>query len=604
MVSWPGEALLLLLVLSSYGGLAGAIVTGWGFPTLCDASYCNCDAVKSRVTCSCQDGIRPKEIVLQPNMTNALPPSTTVLHVKNCHQVTVTSNTFQSLHSLRHIEIHDVRNLVIESHAFSWNNKPAGSPSIAGVETGLTTEIRNATLPEIPSYAFEGRHTTILLEKLKVSVIRAYAFTNLDNGISFYQGNQGKLYTYPATHNTERVIQVKDCEIGAVEALAFRKFAAAEIVWMGGRVGAFLQRALQDITLVGFNIGSRGSVTRAPGTRHGLGLNGGLRMENLQVGRMESSAMYISRISSLQLLNCTFLIFEGGAIRAAVDAPVIRNCYFGKLSSGAFLAMLPDSGLFHPGAAPSVATTFLFENSTVSKFENASLLIHPAYLFRANAIRLDRACLCSSLWKWALTTIGYVNHDVQRGSTVVQSPGPSIEAAEALYQVLQCRPNDGDKYSYFPQVEKQFCANGFSLGAEIGIGMVVIIVLVSLGMAILITVVAILWIRRKNRKPVERERQGKAWIGVPTNERQRKNRASGAYSDENTSITRNGMSEPKGREFMVVMPDLKTYRETELHVIVERAEPLNSGENPREDPDPKTQLLENEDYSDAEKTSL
>ncbi|XP_046390476.1 uncharacterized protein LOC124159032 [Ischnura elegans] len=604
MVSRPGDALLVLLVLSSCGGLTGAIVTGWGTPTLCDTSYCKCDAVKSKIECSCEGGNRPKEIVLQANGTNALPPSTSLLHVENCYQVTVKSNAFSSLVSLKHIEIYNIKHLVIESHAFNWNHKPMASIFLNGGETSLSVELKNSSLPELPSYAFEGRHASIVLQKLKITVIRSYAFTNLQNGISFHTGSRGELRTFPETYNTEMSIQIKDCDVGSVEALAFRRIAAAELVWMGGRVGAFLQRALFDVTLIGYDFASRGSVTRPPGARRGLGINGGLRIENLQVGKMESSAMYISRISSFQMNNCSFSLFDGGAIRAAVDAPVIRNCYFEKLGSSAFLALQPDRGLEHLEAGPSSFTTFLFENNTIGKFENASLLVHPAYMLRANSIRLDRACLCSSMWKWALTAIGYVNHNVERGATVVHTPGPSITEAEALYKVLECRPNDGEKYSYFTQVEKQICKHGFSLDAEIGIGVVVIAVLICLVIAILLTVVAIVCIRRKKRKPVERERQGKAWIGVPTYERDRKNKSSGTFSDENTSIMSNGQSEPKGREFMVVMPDLKTYRETELHVIVERAEPLNSEGNPRQEPDPKTLLLENEDYSDAEKTSL
>ncbi|KAG8222418.1 hypothetical protein J437_LFUL004877 [Ladona fulva] len=538
------------------------------------------------------------EIVLAANGSHPFPTSMSFLKVENCHKVSVLENAISSLVAIRHIEIQHVRQLVLQPNAFNWSQNFSGVG--IGEELGLTTVLKNASLPEIPSYTFRGKHTSILLENLKISVIRQFAFANLDNGISPFLASPGKLRPYPDPYHPERTIEIRECDIDNVESMSFRRFAAAEIKWLGGRVGAFHARALLDITVKGYEVLYSGHHnTRQPEHRHGLGINGGLKMQNVHVGRIGSSAFYLLRLSALQIINTTFVIFESGAISGFVDKPIIRQSQFGKLSSGSFLGISPDTR-FGSYTSPVAGVTFIFQNNTVTRFENASLLFHPGYRLQSEDIRIDIACLCSSLWRWTLTLTGSTPVTNTKDSTIVQSPKHLPPEAVALFSTLLCRPDDGEKYVFFSQVEKNMCKNGLPIGSYSGPGVLIIVVLVALGVALIVTLVAILCIRKKRRNNTLN--QGKAWIGVPTTERQRKNRVSGSCADEDTSRLTNG--EPRGKEYMVVMPGLKTYHETELHVIVERAEPIVMEGVRRADEDAKSQLLEFPDHPDAEKTSL
>lgn len=168
------------------------------------------------------------EVVLRSRGAGHLPPNLRELLVSGC-RVRLPPAALADLPELRHVTIHGAPLLRVEPYGFSWNESTAsvlpGEVLPQGPPAGLTINITNSTIPELPSFAFLGRLEAVTLEAVRVGAVRAFAFASL---------------------RSLRRLHLSACDLAQVESQAFKKFSVEQLVLQGGRVrGPLPSRAFQ-----------------------------------------------------------------------------------------------------------------------------------------------------------------------------------------------------------------------------------------------------------------------------------------------------------------------------------------------------------------------
>ncbi|KAK3927184.1 Reticulon-4 receptor, partial [Frankliniella fusca] len=492
-----------------------------------------------------------EEVVLRSRGPGHLPPNAREVRVAGCARVRVPQAAFADLPELRRVTIEAVGQLRVEPYGFSWNESTAsvlhGEMLPAGPPAGLHVNITNASVPELPSFSFLGRLESVTLTGLRVGAVRAFAFASL---------------------RSMHRLALERCDLDQVESQAFKKFSVDQLVLRAGRVrGALPSRAFQD-----------------------LDVRTELTVDGMQFEAVHSAAFNVRGPTGPRRVSITqnvFGVLRGEAFSVVSHGPVlVNNNRLGRVETGALLAISVDWFT----AVNSGPQVLRFENNTLSAFEDGAVMFNTTGMdVRVQRVLLDMPCDCGALDAWGRDLLNVPRYPAPALLPAV-APDTLFCRVDRLARVRGAAPPGPGAYATVQDYKTNSCGF-FSFNLD-----VLIIVALALGVALLAVLVLVFVCCRRRRRRRRRwaaksaSSNGTNGSRTPTVIREMD------ISDDKEvqeALRRKGsrpgmqfkrviqpeeehrmLKGPGPGPFTLVVPDGRVYRETELHVIVERAEPL------------------------------
>ncbi|VVC32959.1 Pectin lyase fold [Cinara cedri] len=496
---WTLMAAAAVLAHAALGGGRGASAQ-----SLCDTPQCECDEAQTRVRCDCRRVPQESQkLVLKAQGPGHVPRVANNVDVAHCDQVRVSNMAFDGAETLFTVAIDSVGRLEMADEAFGWSENGGGGPGQQHHQhRGLTITITNVTtVPEVPSWTFRGRLHSITFDRVRIDAIRPFAFGSLTGTVSR--------------------IEFRDTVFGQVEQQAFKKFTVNEFVLKRCR----FEHPVPSRTLTELTVHDE------------------LRLEDVVFSTIRGLAFRVHGPKVFRLQNSKADCVQSDAFEIRCRGPAfVEDNAFGRLERGAFAAITLDA---HK-VAESDYQEFVFENNTVTEFENDALVFNTnGFRPRVEWLIVGKECGCPARWLTDLVVLA-TNYpkNVQRPAWIVQ-------------QATWCAvPDDGTgRLIKAQQYDEEHCgggANATGLGRFHFTGGVAVIAVIAL------TAALVYWVWYRKRKRIQ-------WTNVPASSPLQKTR----------SILRGGRDDGDedggdNKHRQMVMPEGKTYRETELHVIVER----------------------------------
>ncbi|XP_076171387.1 uncharacterized protein LOC143148687 [Ptiloglossa arizonensis] len=465
-----------------------------------------------RLTCDCKD--EGEELVLTTDGDRRLSPHTSRIMVSNCSSVILTNSSLASMIGLRSVDLINVANLSLVRQSFELSPRSQ--------RTRIT--VRNSSIDAMPSFVFRGDVEAIIFKNVRIGQLSAFSFANLVE---------------------TDTLRLENCRIESMEAQAFKKFDVGYLHVIGGSFGDQVpSRTMNDIEVY-----------------HKFMLDG------VRMGTVRSDAFIVRSPRTVAIQNCAVDSLESEAFDVtARGAVIVKNNTFGSLGVGAFLGIRadPEARTSPAGSLPASLLDLIFKNNTVVNFEEGSLMFDRAsFRLELDNLLVDRPCDCRMLPVWKNNILNYTNvlsRFYTRQNTALPPTLSPQEAINETPETFLCTDGDVDGIpTSFTEYETRRCSLG---------GSILVFVLIVAGLLALVILLAclIVWCCRRRRR-----NSRKKWISVPTN-------APDVLSKKNGVIGREAAATaaPVDSRITMVVPDGRLYRETEFHVIVEKAEPLTT----------------------------
>ncbi|XP_067012433.2 uncharacterized protein [Anabrus simplex] len=314
-----------------------------------------------------------------------------------------------------------------------------------------------------------------------------------------------------------RAIRLRDVRVDTIAAFAFASLSSLEHIELRDctlntvNAQAFKKFVVRKLSFVGT------SIVKALPSRAVTDLEviSEVRFERVSAVRLHSSSLLVRGPHTVHITACNISHMEGEALRISTQgAVVIQDNIFPSVDPGAFLGFSVERYTLREKGRQE----FVFHNNTLHSFKAGALSFNEtSFEARIEKVTVSRLCMCDILELWLSQLKVTVDEVLCLDSTTKQL----IEANEAGCGSL----------------------HGWS-------GTLVLVVTICGGLLVLgIALIALCCWRRRQRT------RGKRWVTVPN---------------------KNKVKNPGNAHTMgIVLPDGRTYRETELHVIVERAEPID-----------------------------
>ncbi|KAL7297676.1 hypothetical protein TKK_0009342 [Trichogramma kaykai] len=520
---WPVLVCIVALEMTATGRAALA-------QTKCIAAPCTCDEF-GRLLCDCKDS--PQELYLTSEGEHPLARHTSRINVTNCPNVVLANNSLAHMDGLVSIDLINVANLTLLSHSLKLSPKA----------THVLVAVRNSSLAELPSNLFHGNIETIDLENVHVDDVMSFSFANL--------------------YETQR-ISLTNCHLTRIEQQAFKKFDVKYLHVVGGTFGAeqVLSRTMHDVEV------------------YEKFMLSGVRM-----GQVHSSAFIVRKPLNFMLVNSHVDSLESEAFDVTIRRTVhIKNNTLGSVAFGAFLSIRAD-----PENKPSDGASNLhkltFSNNSLGDFEEGSLIFdRTSFHTELSNVLVNQSCDCERLATWKGQILNYTNAHARRitflDSTNIVAPPFALESGSEDPETFLCvEDSESGQRASFVDYELRKCALSGS--------MLLLISAVS-GLLLLLLIVGCATVYCCKRRGGREAQQKQRWISVPTTapdvvgkDASQAGGGGGAsnghhrHPKEAQSGQQSGGGPVDSRITMVV-PDGRLYRETEFHVIVEKAEPLTT----------------------------
>ncbi|XP_014218878.1 uncharacterized protein LOC106647131 [Copidosoma floridanum] len=329
-------------------------------------------------------------------------------------------------------------------------------------------------------------------------------------------------YSFSNLRGTSSIV-LTNCDVAELSRYAFRRFEVRVLHVNGGTFGQHLvpEHAFNDVVV--------------PET---FVLNG------VRMGTLESSAFAVEGTATLVVKRCRIGRLEPAAFNVTVAKTVLfTENSLGTVEPGAFewiRAADPDG---------TTSRTFKFKANNLTDFGEGSLGFdrHSFDSVELANLLVNQSCDCDSLATWRRRILGSVD--------VVDS-----EAA------LSCLAGDGQPVG-FAEYEARGCVLGSSLVVLLSVIGGLLVVLAGAGC--LAVHLGRRW-HRHGRKT--------SWSSLPM-----------STPDVVSNKSKNGFAEqlaatgsqqrggaPLDSKVTMIVPDGRLYRETEIHVVVEKVEPLTT----------------------------
>ncbi|XP_050548204.1 uncharacterized protein LOC126909826, partial [Daktulosphaira vitifoliae] len=373
-------------------------------------------------------------------------------------------------------------------------------------------------VPSTQHHHQQGLSVTVI--NTTVLELPSYAFRGRLRSIAFMRGriNIIKPFAFSSLHGTTARIEFRDTVFGLVEQQSFKKFTVKDFVLKSSSFEeAVPSRMLTEITVTDE-----------------------LRVEGVDFGLIRSYAFKVHGPKMFRVQECRASCVQSTAFEVTCRGPAfIEDNWFERIERGAFVAVTLDSHKI----AEEDYQEFVFENNTVVDFEDDALVIDTAgFKPRLDWLTVGKICDCSTRWRDNM--VAFSRHYPQDTTR----PGNLVEQVSWCWLV-----EDGQRRLIkAKQHGEANCVGGIADARSSGMGamhMTGIAVLAVI--ALTATLVCWTWYKRRQRSQ---------WTNVP-----------GSSPIKTRSILKNRSRQDRSntRHHMMVMPEGKTYRETELHVIVE-----------------------------------
>ncbi|XP_078044249.1 uncharacterized protein LOC144473835 [Augochlora pura] len=478
----------------------------------CDYPPCNCDH-HGRLTCDCKN--EGEELVLTTDGDRRLSPHTSRIVVSNCSSVILANSSLASMTGLRSVDLVNVANLSLVKQSFELSSH--------STRTKTRITVRNSSIDTMPSFVFRGDVESISFENVRIGQLSAFSFANLVQ--------------------TE-TLRLENCRIDSMEAQAFKKFDVGYLHVIGGSFGDQVpSRTMNDIEVY-----------------HKFMLDG------VKMGTVRSDAFIVRSPQTVAIQNCLVDSLESEAFDVtARGAVILKNNTFGSLAIGAFLGIRADPEARTPsGSPPASLHDLIFKNNSVVNFEEGSMMFDRAsFRLELDNLLVDQPCDCQMLPVWKNNILNYTNvysRLYTRQNSVLPPTFSTQDSISETPETFLCTDGEVDGVpTSFVDYETRHCSLGGSV-MMLAIGIAGLLVL------LILLICLIVWCCRRRRR-----NSRKKWISVPTN-------APDVVSKKNGVIGRDtaASNAPVDSRITMVVPDGRLYRETEFHVIVEKAEPLTT----------------------------
>ncbi|CAB0031824.1 unnamed protein product [Trichogramma brassicae] len=477
------------------------------------------------------------ELYLTSEGEHPLARHTSRINVTNCPNVMLANNSLAHMDGLVSIDLINVANLTLLSHSFKLSPKA----------THVLVTVRNSSLAELPSNVFHGNIETIDLENVNVDDVMSFSFANL--------------------YETQR-ISLTNCHLARIEQQAFKKFDVKYLHVVGGTFGSeqVLSRTMHDVEV------------------YEKFMLSGVRM-----GQVHSSAFIVRKPLTFMLVNSHVDSLESEAFDVTIRRTVhIKNNTLGSVAFGAFLSIRADPENKPSGGAGSNLHKLTFSNNSLGDFEEGSLIFdRTSFHTELSNVLVNQSCDCERLATWKSQILNYTNAHARRitflDSTNIVAPPFALESggSEDPETFLCVEDLESGQRASFVDYEQRKCALSGSMLLLISAVSGLLLLLLMAGC------VAVYCCKRRAGREEGREKQ--RWISVPTTAPDvvgkdgSQGGAGGASNghhrhpkEAQSSQQSGGGGGPVDSRITMVVPDGRLYRETEFHVIVEKAEPLTT----------------------------
>lgn len=362
--------------------------------------------------------------------------------------------------------------------------------------------------------------------------MEAHAFkwnaSNSGIGILFTNTTVANFPSYALSGRIAKLV-FRDVYLGLIKAFSFSSISETErIQFVGCNFANIESQAFKKFATNDFILEAN-RFHRIPSRfLHEIHVHRLFRMDSNFIDAARTLSFHVIHPIETIISNNHINLLEGESMSLQVRGRVvIQDNKFETIEAAAFRAITADRLV--PFAIPP---DFIFENNTLGTFSATSLLFNKAeFNVRLSRIHIDDTCSCDSLVKWRDTIFPHKR----------DAHGP----VEAHLTDIWCHEESTKEVDYLYVQGDSYYANHCSKLLSSIYFFVIVIVTTTLGLfAVIIVCICILRHRRQ-------------WDPVPTNT----NELHGVAAKE-----------PKKG---LVVPDGRVYRETEFHVIVEKAEPLD-----------------------------
>ncbi|XP_076245412.1 uncharacterized protein LOC143185954 isoform X2 [Calliopsis andreniformis] len=423
------------------------------------------------------------------------------------------NSSLASMVGLRSVDLINVANLTLVKQSFELHPR----------STRTRISVRNSSIDTMPSFVFRGDVEAITFENVRIGQLSAFSFANL-------------------VHTD--TLRLENCQIESIEAQAFKKFDVVYLHVIGGSFGDQIpSRTMNDIEVF-----------------HKFMLDG------VRMGTVRSDAFIVRSPRTVAIQNCIIDSLESEAFDVtARGAVIVKNNTFSSLSMGAFLGIRSD-----PEARATPASTtgnlhdLIFKNNSVATFEEGSMMFdRTSFRIELDNLLVDQPCDCQLLPVWKNNILNYTNvyskFYLRQNTLIPPTLSPQDTISEAPETFL-CNDGEIDGVPMsFVEYETRHCTLGGSI-------LVFVLAIAGLLVLLLLLTCLIVWCCRRRR-----QNSRKKWISVPTNAPDVVSKKNGVIGREAATSTA-----PVDSRITMVVPDGRLYRETEFHVIVEKAEPLTT----------------------------
>ncbi|XP_053994738.1 uncharacterized protein LOC128885024 [Hylaeus volcanicus] len=379
--------------------------------------------------------------------------------------------------------------------------------------------VTNSSIDSMPSFVFRGDVEAISFKNVKIGQLSAFSFANLVQ---------------------TDTLRLENCQIESMEAQAFKKFDVGYLHVIGGSFGDQVpSRTMNDIEVY-----------------HKFMLDG------VKMGTVRSDAFIVRSPRTVAIQNCVVESLESEAFDVtARGAVIVKNNTFGNLGVGAFLGIRADP----EGRTPAGSLhDLIFKNNSVSSFEEGSMIFdRSSFRLELDNLLVDQPCDCQMLPIWKNNILNYTNVYSRFYTRQNSALPPTLSPQETINETPEtflCTDGEVNGVSTsFVDYETRHC----SLGGSI---LVFVLIVAGLLVVLILLTCLIVWCCRRRRR-----NSRKKWISVPTNAPDVVSKKNGVIGREAAASTA-----PVDSRITMVVPDGRLYRETEFHVIVEKAEPLTT----------------------------
>ncbi|CAL7944058.1 unnamed protein product [Xylocopa violacea] len=454
-----------------------------------------------------------EELVLTTDGDRRLSPHTSRIVVSNCSSVILMNSSLASMVGLRSVDLINVANLSLVRQSFELSPR----------STRTRISVKNCSIDAMPSFVFRGDVEAISFENVRIGQLSAFSFANLVH--------------------TE-TLRLENCRIESMEAQAFKKFDVGYLHVIGTNFGDQVpSRTMNDVEVY-----------------HKFMLDG------VRMGTVRSEAFIVRSPKTVAIQNCVAESLESEAFDVTARGTVIiKNNTFGSLSIGAFLGIRADpEARSAPASLPSNLHDLIFKNNSVVNFEEGSMMFdRGSFRLELDNLLVDQPCDCQMLPVWKNNILNYTNVYSRFYTRQNAALPPTLSPQDAINETPEtflCSDGEVDRVpTSFVEYETRHC----SLGGSI---LVFVLIIVGLLVLLILLTCLVVWCCRRRRRT-----SNKTWISVPTNTPDVVSKKNGVIAREAaTSAT------PVDSRITMVVPDGRLYRETEFHVIVEKAEPLTT----------------------------